>query len=385
MARIRSNDANGNRYGGGEMKRGLGATALRRTSTSVGVLVFCLLSAVASAGTGAASRPASAPAPIPEAELARLGKFFDIDFSRQDATRQEIVLSQMQSFIANSLILEAQYPHAPNLYILRLGILRANGIIFREKKDLPSRRAMVAAAQGVLDSPAPAIAKVYPDRVVTAERLQPLGGKPAADPEGILRQFAARYAGTPAAAQGLIEAYRLAQQAGQAALAAEFVATLEARHADGAGVFRFLTEIGRRPLFRAALTRLEGGPLVLPDDVKGKIVVVEFWATWEPACAANQPLMRKVRSRYGPKGVEVVGISLDAAGRTEELKQYVRDAGLGWTQTYSGQFKDDATALRCGVTSVPSVWVLDRKGRAAWVGRAGNLVSKLDELLAEAP
>jgi thiol-disulfide isomerase/thioredoxin len=224
---------------------------------------------------------------------------------------------------------------------------------------------------------------VYPDRVVTAERIQPPGQSPAADADELIRAFVQRYHKTPAAPQALMEGYRLAVQIRNVKVAGEFVTTLEKDHADAAGVFRFLAEIGRRPLFQAELTRLDGTRLLLPADVKGKIVVIEFWATWDPACATNQPVMRKVYARYKDKGVEIVGINLDTPGRLEELKQYVKDAGLPWTQTYSGLFRDDPAARKCSIEAVPSVWVLDREGRVISAGAGEDLSRTLDLALAE--
>ena len=178
-----------------------------------------------------------------------------------------------------------------------------------------------------------------------------------------------------------MDGYRLARQIGNDQLALEFLVTLESAHGDDPVVFRFLADAGRGPVFRADLMTLDGKRLHLPDALAGQIVVVDFWATWCPPCVDSQPLMRKLYSKYKARGLEIVGVSLDKPGKGDELKDYVRDAGLPWTHTYSGLYQNDPTARLCHIESIPSVWVIGRNGR---VLAAGVPEEQLDAVIGRA-
>lgn len=337
---------------------------MRRHVTLIALLTILALTAAAGPGV---AQPASATPPpggIPEAEFAALDKLMHPDPSLPPEQRQKALRTQLERFLTRGQALEVAYPKADNLYVLRLGMLRVAGMLFAEKKDDASRKLMLDIARSVVDTPAPLKAKVYPHRILTAEKIQPKGADaPAPDAEAVIREFVKQYDKTDAAAQALMDGYRLARQIGNDKLAVEFLATLESAHGEDPVVFRFLADAGRRPIFRADLMALDGKRLRLPDAFAGKVVVVDFWATWCPPCVDSQPLMRKLYSKYKSRGLEIVGISLDKPGKAEELKDYVKDAGLPWVHTYSGLYQSDPTALACHIEAIPSVWVIGRDGR----------------------
>ncbi|MEI7836688.1 MAG: TlpA disulfide reductase family protein [Planctomycetota bacterium] len=316
----------------------------------------------------ASAQPAASVTPtpggIPEAEFATLDKLMHLDTRLPADQRQKAFPAQLERFIVRGHAIETAYPKADNLYVLRLGMLRAAGMLFSEKKDDASRQSMLDIARTVVENPAPLKAKVYPHRILTAEKIQPKGAAaPAVDAEGTIREFVKQYDKTDAAAQALMDGYRLARQIGNEKLAVEFLALLESAHGQEPVVFRFLADAGRGPVFRADLTTLDGKRLRLPDAMTGKVVVVDFWATWCPPCVDSQPRMRKLYAKYKSQGVEIVGVSLDKPGKADELKDYVKDAGLPWLHTYSGLYQDDPTARMCHIEAIPSVWVIGRDGR----------------------
>ncbi|MCY2930565.1 MAG: TlpA disulfide reductase family protein [Planctomycetota bacterium] len=331
----------------------------------VSIAAVTILSLGVAAGRQARAQSPAGPGDVPETEFANLDRLLHVKPSLPADQRSKVLIPQLEQFLVQGQALEADYPKAANLYVLRLGMLRAAGMLFSEKKDDASRQRMLDVARSVVDNPAPLKAKVYPHRILTAEKIQPRGAvAPVPGADAIIREFVKKYDKTDAAAQALMDGCRLARQIKNEALAGEFLATLESAHADDPAAFRFLADIGRGPVFRAALMTLDGKPLKLPEALAGKVVVVDFWATWCPPCVDSQPRMRKLYSKYHKtQNVEFVGVSLDKPGKAEDLKEYVKDAGLPWVHTYSGLYQSDPTVRLCGIEAIPSVWVIGRDGR----------------------
>jgi thiol-disulfide isomerase/thioredoxin len=137
-------------------------------------------------------------------------------------------------------------------------------------------------------------------------------------------------------------------------------------------------------VFLAMLTTLDGKALYLPQDLQGKIVVVDFWATWCPPCRASVPDMKKTYAEYKDKGVEFVSISLDDPDQLSKVQAFVKENGMTWIQTYHGKYWDDP-ATRYDISGIPTIMVIGRDGvilkKMVGSGQDAALRAALDKAL----
>jgi peroxiredoxin len=124
------------------------------------------------------------------------------------------------------------------------------------------------------------------------------------------------------------------------------------------------------------------GNTVSPEKFKGKVLLIDFWATWCPPCRKEIPNLKKDFAELNPKGFEILGISLDTDRK--KLDDYIKDNNLKWTMTYSGKGWKDDTVDKFGVHSIPSTWLVDKKGNLRHFGLRGeHLRTAVEELLSE--
>jgi thiol-disulfide isomerase/thioredoxin len=133
-------------------------------------------------------------------------------------------------------------------------------------------------------------------------------------------------------------------------------------------------------------------PRSLPlDRYHGQILVLNFWATWCQPCRKEIPLLVKVQRDYGPRGIQVVGVSIDEPDDRERADGFVRDRHVNYPVWY-GHTTEDMKPLGLA-TSIPATAIFDRDGARAFriIGEVHEeaIRSRLDWLLgdrtAEAP
>jgi peroxiredoxin len=115
--------------------------------------------------------------------------------------------------------------------------------------------------------------------------------------------------------------------------------------------------------------------------LKGKVVLIDFWATWCPPCVGEVPNVKKAYDQFHAKGFEIVGISLDKD--KDKLTQFVADHKMEWPQFFDGLYWQNKYARQFGIESIPAMWLIDKKG-ALRVGDARpDLSGEVQKLLAE--
>ncbi len=104
---------------------------------------------------------------------------------------------------------------------------------------------------------------------------------------------------------------------------------------------------------------LRGDPVNLAN-LKGKVVLIDFWATWCGPCRKVMPDLVETYKEYHAQGFEIVGISLDQD--QSQLEQYLRDTGITWAQYYDGLGWNNKMAQRFGIHAIPHIVLIDRNG-----------------------
>jgi thiol-disulfide isomerase/thioredoxin len=142
-----------------------------------------------------------------------------------------------------------------------------------------------------------------------------------------------------------------------------------------AGKLRLL-ELPGKPM-EISGTLLDGSPFD-PKSLAGKVVLVDFWATWCGPCVAEIPNMLEQYEKYHAKGFEVVGISLDE--EKEKVDAFVTEKKIPWPILYAGKGWQDPVAQFYGISGIPQLILIGRDGNVITLNARGE---KLGERLAE--
>ncbi|HTD66492.1 MAG TPA: TlpA disulfide reductase family protein [Candidatus Limnocylindria bacterium] len=116
-------------------------------------------------------------------------------------------------------------------------------------------------------------------------------------------------------------------------------------------------------------------------DYAGKVVLVDFWATWCGPCRASLPEVKETYAKLNSKGFEILAISFDKDKET--LTKFVADEGLTWPQYFDGLGWENKLGQTFEISSIPTVWLVDKRGKLRDLNARESLASKVKKLLAE--
>ena len=100
------------------------------------------------------------------------------------------------------------------------------------------------------------------------------------------------------------------------------------------------------------------------DSLKGKVVLIDFWATWCGPCKAGLPHVKEIYGKYHDQGLEIVGISNDYAAK--DLLEFTPKNGMPWTQLFdpaaAAEHRWNPISEKNGVEGIPCFFLIDKKG-----------------------
>jgi cytochrome c biogenesis protein CcmG, thiol:disulfide interchange protein DsbE len=140
--------------------------------------------------------------------------------------------------------------------------------------------------------------------------------------------------------------------------------------------------LGARPLVPRTQPQFQGDL----DGLRGRVVVVNFWASWCVPCRQEMPALEEVSQGYADAGKPVTVIGVDASDVRSEAAKFLAEVGVTYPTVYDQQGLRGGVAANWSVTGLPQTWFVARDGSRA--GRIGgrltvdDLRSKVDELLA---
>ncbi len=115
----------------------------------------------------------------------------------------------------------------------------------------------------------------------------------------------------------------------------------------------------------------------------GKIVIVDFWATWCGPCMAEAPHMVQINQTYAAKGLQIIGISLDQD--QQAMVQTAKAKGFSWPQYFDGQVWQNKYATGYGIQSIPHTFLIGPDGKVLWTGHPGELDGPLQDAFKNHP
>lgn len=127
------------------------------------------------------------------------------------------------------------------------------------------------------------------------------------------------------------------------------------------------------------VTTLDGRAIPL-RSLAGKVVLLDFWATWCAPCVRELPNMQALYEAHSREGLEIVGLSLDSAPET--VSRYVGEKGIPWPVGHLAGGWKSAIVTHYGVNALPSLWLYDRTGTLRFYNVRGTaLEDAVRELL----
>ncbi len=339
--------------------------------------------------------------PVPEGTPAELMAFVEglIPPKTQPKSREEMIayirgVADASVQVADKILAQVQatdpiYERAVKLKLEALMGLTRFG-------DDTASTALATFASGLVDSPVAGVALEAKRVLVVAEAQQMFASEKFDAAPALVKKAAAILQANPDDQQSAMLAMQLCsaleQIPGGEAVAADALATFGPILATSkdervrgmgesfAGKLRLLSLTGKPMDIKGPL--LDGTAFDL-KSLAGKVVLVDFWATWCGPCVAEIPNVVEQYEKYHAKGFEVIGISLD--DDREKVDAFVAEHKIPWPIIFAGKGWEDPVAQFYGISGIPQMILIGRDGNVITLNARGErLGEQLVELFKDA-
>jgi thiol-disulfide isomerase/thioredoxin len=125
-------------------------------------------------------------------------------------------------------------------------------------------------------------------------------------------------------------------------------------------------------------TAVDGTEIDL-SQFRGKVVLIDFWATWCGPCVGEVPHVVETYKKYHSQGFEIVGISLDQ--KKESLLSFIQKNEMVWPQYFDGQGWHNKISSQYGIRAIPAMWLIDKQGKVVSKNARQGLADQVAKLL----
>ena len=140
-------------------------------------------------------------------------------------------------------------------------------------------------------------------------------------------------------------------------------------------------ELARQQMTPAVVVNTLGGKQFNLDEMNGRVVLIDFWATWCGPCNVELPHMKQLAAKYANEPFELISISWDAD--EAKWKQFIATNGMTWNQYRDA---DHAVTNAFGINAIPHYFTIDANGAltAENLGSGSNIDGKIKKLVEQA-
>ena len=120
------------------------------------------------------------------------------------------------------------------------------------------------------------------------------------------------------------------------------------------------------------------GNVIKLSDYRGRVVLLDFWATWCEVCHREMPVMMEVYEKYRSEGFEIIAVSVDGENKEADLRAYLKRHDIQWRQIYTGDPRwRTPIAVRYDIGQIPAPWLIGKDGRVVSKGARGEHLDPL--------
>jgi thiol-disulfide isomerase/thioredoxin len=118
------------------------------------------------------------------------------------------------------------------------------------------------------------------------------------------------------------------------------------------------------------------GTTINSEQFKGKVLLIDFWATWCPPCREAIPHLIELKKEYKDKDFDIIGISLDGSDKIDKVKKFASDIGINYIVCMGTESVENDFG---GIPAIPTIFLIDKNGNIInkWIGFEQNVANKI--------